>query len=90
MTCTGEGTAEFGQYANVGTVTALDRCSVELTDADPSHYFGSASPDGHREVHQRRGRRPGAGSVVPVGDPVAWTYAVTNTGNVPLTDVRGG
>ena len=36
------GTAELGQYANVGAVTATDPVEgeTELTDSDPSHYIG--------------------------------------------------
>jgi uncharacterized repeat protein (TIGR01451 family) len=40
MTCTASGTAEEGQYANVGTVTAEDDLGTEVTAFDPSHYFG--------------------------------------------------
>jgi uncharacterized repeat protein (TIGR01451 family) len=40
MTCTGDGIAQAGQYANVGTVTALGPGAVEVADSDPSHYFG--------------------------------------------------
>ena len=39
MTCTGDGIAEAGQYANVGTVTA-DSEAGPVEDSDPSHYFG--------------------------------------------------
>lgn len=39
MTCTADGVAEPGQYANVGTVTATHP-SGEVADSDPSHYFG--------------------------------------------------
>jgi uncharacterized repeat protein (TIGR01451 family) len=39
MTCTANGTADAGQYANVGTVTATHP-SGEVADSDPSHYFG--------------------------------------------------
>lgn len=41
MTCTATGTAVEGQYANVGTVvgTPIDESS-DVSDTDPSHYFG--------------------------------------------------
>ncbi len=87
VTCTGAGTADPGQYANLGTVTALDPFSVELTDADPSHYFGSA-PSVDIEKPQT-GRTPTRRPVRSCRSATrsAWTYDVTNTGNVPLTDV---
>jgi len=43
MTCTGTGTAELGQYANLGMVSAdwaTDDDSGEISDSDASHYFG--------------------------------------------------
>ena len=39
-TCTKEGTAEEGQYSNVGTVKAKSPKDTEVTDSDPSHYNG--------------------------------------------------
>ena len=41
----------------------------------------------HREVDQRDRRRLGPGPQIAVGDPVTWTYVVTNPGNVPIADV---
>lgn len=44
MTCTGHGTAAAGQYANLGTVTGKDPEGKQVTDSDPSHYFGKTTP----------------------------------------------
>jgi len=33
------GTAEAGQYANVGTVTGTPSVGADVSDSDPSHYF---------------------------------------------------
>ncbi|MGH2544967.1 MAG: DUF7507 domain-containing protein, partial [Ardenticatenaceae bacterium] len=40
MICTASGTAEPGQYANVGTVMGDSPDGTKVTDDDPSHYFG--------------------------------------------------
>jgi hypothetical protein len=45
MTCTANGTALAGQYANVGTTTG-NYGGMSVTDSDPSHYYG-VSPDIH-------------------------------------------
>jgi LPXTG-motif cell wall-anchored protein len=58
-----------------------------VTDEDPSQYFGAVpgvdiekSTNG-QDADDAPGVHVGAGSVVE------WTYVVTNTGNVPLTDI---
>jgi hypothetical protein len=43
MTCTASGTAQGGQYANVGTATGTGD-GHEVSDEDPSHYWGTAGP----------------------------------------------
>jgi len=43
ITCKAFGTAGEGQYANIGTVTAFDPNNNEVTDSDPSHYYGVPS-----------------------------------------------
>ena len=40
MTCTASGTAVAGQYVNVGSVTT----DQDVSDSDPSHYFGRSTP----------------------------------------------
>ena len=43
MTCTADGTAQAGQYGNVGSVVGTPPDEPDVSDDDPSHYFG-ASP----------------------------------------------
>lgn len=40
MTCTASGVAQPGQYANVGTVTAMTSGGQQTVASDASHYFG--------------------------------------------------
>ncbi|WP_340818548.1 hypothetical protein [Methanolobus sp. WCC4] len=81
-----EGTAECGQYANLGTVTG-DYGDVTVTDADPSHYFGECSGIDIEKATNGEDADTGPGPGIPEGDAVIWTYVVTNTGNVPLSNV---
>ena len=97
ITCTASGEAIEGQYANTGTVegtgpetTDVDGETVAgevVTDADPSHYFGHfAGVDIEKAVNgEDADEAPGV--LVTEGDDVAWTYIVTNTGSVPLTNI---
>jgi hypothetical protein len=43
VTCRATGTAQLGQYSNLGTVTALDVYEATLTSTDPSHYTTDAA-----------------------------------------------
>ena len=87
MTCTATGTAQAGQYANLGTVTAVDPFGTVVTDDDPSHYFGVAP--GIDLVKQTNGvdAETAPGPFIPVGGPVTWTYLVTNTGGLVLNNI---
>jgi hypothetical protein len=97
FSCIADGVATLGQYANVGTVTARPHDTVdesgnpvpgvEVTDDDPSHYFGSEpSVDIEKATNGQDADEP-SGPWVRTGTTVRWSYVVTNTGNVPLTDV---
>lgn len=87
FSCVATGTAIDGQYQNMGTVTGLDPAQFEITDEDPSHYFG-ATPDVDIEkaTNGEDADEP-TGPRVFVGGAVEWVYLVTNTGNVELFDV---
>jgi hypothetical protein len=88
MTCTANGTAQLGQYANLGTTTGLPPVGPPVADEDPSHYIGVQNPaiDIEKATNGEDADTP-TGPAIPVGDPVVWTYVVTNTGDVPLTQV---
>jgi uncharacterized repeat protein (TIGR01451 family) len=87
FTCVATGVATLGQYANTGTVSGLDPALVAVTDEDPSHYFGiRPAVDIEKATNGQDADSP-TGPMVAVGDPVRWTYVVTNTGNAPLTNV---
>jgi hypothetical protein len=91
MTCTASGTATVGQYANVGTVTGFYPPNEEtVDDKDPSHYIGETP---QIAIKKFTNDLPGDdvncvdGPSLSVGDPVVWTYVVTNPGDVPLSGV---
>lgn len=81
------GVAESGQYANTGTVVGTPPGGPALTDEDPSHYFGGSSSIHIEKATNGQDADIPTGRVIPVGDQVTWTYVVTNTGNLPLSDV---
>jgi hypothetical protein len=98
MRCTATGVAVVGQYTNLGKVTGYGPDRSEAIDEDFSHYFGvqalAPSIDLEKYTNGENADRP-TGPRIPVGDPVTWTYSVTNTGEVllaaiALTDDRLG
>jgi hypothetical protein len=87
MTCTAGGTASAGQYANVGTATGTPPVGNNVTASDPSHYFGQTAAVAIVKKTNGTNNDVAPGPTVPVGSTVTWTYLVTNTGNVTLTNV---
>ncbi len=96
LTCVASGVATAGQYANTGAVVAEapdllnpddPQLPVTVTDDDPSHYFGAAPAIDIEKSTNGEDADAAPGAQLTVGDPVRWTYVVTNTGNVPLTNV---
>ncbi|MEM9273463.1 MAG: hypothetical protein AAGA80_10945, partial [Cyanobacteria bacterium P01_F01_bin.143] len=85
------GSAELGQYENLGEVTGdpvyadgttpvpgLD----SPTDEDPSNYFGI-----NPQIDIVKVTNGDDGLNIPLGDAINWTYTVTNTGDVDIENV---
>ncbi len=86
MTGTAAGTAVAGQYKNIGVVTGSDGVQT-VSDQDPSHYFGSQASIVIEKATNGQDANEAPGPVLPVGSTVTWTYLLTNTGAVPLTNI---
>jgi hypothetical protein len=87
MTCTASGGADPGQYQNQGMVTGTPPVGPDVSDSDTSHYFG-ADPAIDLEKHTNgQDADEAPGPYILAGEALIWTYTVTNTGNVTLTDV---
>jgi uncharacterized repeat protein (TIGR01451 family) len=83
--CTGNGIAQAGQYANVGTATATLPGGAQISASDPSHYFGQSLRIEKSTNGEDADLPPGP--VLAVGAAVSWTYTLTNLGVDPVTDV---
>lgn len=85
-TCTFQGVAVDGQYANVGTVTASDG-STRVSATDPSHYLGNGGAFTAVQIEKSTN---GEDADFPIGPivlplaPIDWSYDVTNIGEVEL------
>ena len=87
ITCTASGVATAGQYANVGTVTATSN-GTQFTASDPSHYFGvPLAGVTIRKFTNGQHVSQAPGPSIVVGDPVSWTYVVTNISPSPFTSL---
>jgi len=68
-------------------VTGEPMFPPELTDEDPSHYWGIPSDTGvdiEKDTNGLQSDTPTGAPIVP-GAAVTWTYVVTNTGQLPIT-----
>lgn len=88
MTCTGSGTAQPGQYRNVGAVTGTPPCGNPVSDDDPSHYYGTTPGLAIVKLTNGHDANTAPGPEIPVGSAIIWEYRVTNTGNVTLGNVK--
>ena len=96
FTCTVIDVADVtGQYANIGTVSAIYEAPVAggteeipLSAADPSHYFGEFNPLPGIQIVKTAGDAADGGIfTAPAPGPVTFTYLISNTGNTYLTDI---
>jgi hypothetical protein len=87
MICTAAGVVAEGDYSNLATVTAEHQCGDQILvvqDEDPSGYFGATCDIDIEKSTNGEDADGAPGPEIPVGDPVTWTYVVTNNGNVPV------
>ena len=87
MTCTASDTALVGQYENEGMVIGTPPIGSDVSDTDPSHYFGSDPSITIEKSTNGVDADTPTGPLVPVGDAVNWEYVVNNSGNVELTNI---
>jgi hypothetical protein len=87
MTCTASGPATVGQYTNIGSVKGTPPTGADVTASNPDHYFGSQPAIIIVKSTNGQDANSAPGPYIPVGGAVNWTYLVTNTGNVDLTNV---
>jgi hypothetical protein len=91
MTCKATGKAKLGDYENVGRVRAWDPDKTEVGAKDHSHYLGVKSA-GKAKIRIEKSTNgedadEAPGPEIVLGDQVTWEYVVTNTGDVPLTNI---
>src|SRR5207244_11440 len=84
MICTGSGLATAGQYENTGCVAATSPTAASLNSYDPDHYYGETPKVTIVKKTNGTDNNVAPGPIVAVGSTVAWTYEVSNTGNVIL------
>src|SRR5262249_37829318 len=92
-TCMQVGIATAGQYTNTASVVGTNVLSPtqQVTSTDPSHYFGTQPSFVLKKFTNGfdSDTLSDAQPVLALGDPVTWTYVVTNTGNVALSFAAG-
>ncbi|MEM7127859.1 MAG: choice-of-anchor E domain-containing protein [Chloroflexota bacterium] len=88
------GTATQGQYTNVGTVigtvpvlAGIITPTITVSDTDPSHYFSITPAIDIEKSTNGQDADSVTGPLVAAGGQVTWTYVITNTGNVTLTNI---
>jgi uncharacterized repeat protein (TIGR01451 family) len=94
MTCTASAIADQGLHTNIGTVVGTagqGDSATQVTDSDPGNYIGEPvthpAIDIEKLVNQADADSEADAIHVQVGSTLQFTYVVTNTGDVALTNV---
>jgi hypothetical protein len=88
MTCTASGTAVSGHYANAATATGKPPVGSNVTATATSYYWSFRPGITIDKKVNGLETTPQCNELsLEIGQPVTWTYQVTNTGDIPLTGV---
>jgi hypothetical protein len=74
----------------MATVTAQDAQGAQVSDQDPSHYFGAGDQLAAIRIEKATNGRDAdfrPGPIILVGEKVTWNYVVRNEGTVNLAGV---
>jgi hypothetical protein len=87
MTCFASELAVAGPYVNVATATGQPPSGQQAEDTDSSHYFGIEPSIAIEKFTNGVDADLPPGVEIGVGEPITWTYVVTNTGSVELSEI---
>ncbi len=87
MQCTATGIATSGQYSNSATLTGIPPAGASLSASSVSYYFGSVAAISITKLVNGILAPTPPGPYILNEAPVTWTYQVTNTGNITLTQL---
>ena len=88
MTCTASGTALAGPQRNVAVATGAPPCGANVTATDSSHYRGVTPAISLEKLINGQDADDAAHAVpLAVESPVLWSFVVTNSGDVTLSDI---
>src|SRR5690606_12916741 len=86
LECTATGIAAAGEYTNWATVTGVPPTGGVVRASDPSNHFGTEPAILVRKSTNGDDADEPPGPLIFAGEPVTWTFQVTNGGNTVLTD----
>jgi hypothetical protein len=90
--CAKTGVAQVGQYANTATVSGVvitpDNNVWQLLGSDTSYYLGRGGEVQFTKTTNGQNASRTPGIFLGIGEPVTWSYHITNTGHVALSSLR--
>ncbi len=88
VVCTASGTASAGQFENTATLTVVAPGTLgNIVMTDTSHYYGVTTGVTIQKLTNGEDADTETGPVIKAGEPVTWSYVITNTGNVTLSSI---
>ena len=80
MTCQATGVASAGQYSNTVTAVGVPPVGQNVSGTDIGYYYGVAAEISLKKLTNGQPGDSAPGPYVTVGEPVTWTFIISNTG----------